>query len=45
LEIAVPWADLQIEPDYPLEILAIFADHGEFRSYTPEDKFIKLYAP
>jgi alpha-amylase/alpha-mannosidase (GH57 family) len=45
LEIAVPWADLHIEPDYTLEILAIFADHGEFRSYTPEDKFIKLYAP
>ena len=45
LEIAVPWADLQIEPDCPLEILAILADHGEFRSFIPEDKFIRLQAP
>ena len=45
LEIAGPWADLHIEPDYPLEILAIFADHGEFRSYAPEDKFITLQSP
>ena len=45
LEVAVPWADLQIEPDYPLEILAIFADRGEFRSFVPENKFIRLQAP
>ena len=45
LEIAVPWADLQIEPDYPLEILAIFADGGEYRSYIPENKLICLQAP
>lgn len=45
LEIAVPWADLHIEPDYPLEILGIFADHGEFKSFVPENKFIHLQAP
>ena len=45
LEIAVPWADLHIEPDYNLEILAVFADHGEFRSFVPEDKLIKIQAP
>ncbi|NJK55560.1 MAG: glycoside hydrolase [Pleurocapsa sp. SU_5_0] len=45
LEIAVPWADLHIEPDYPLEILAIFADHGKFQSFVPENKFIQLQAP
>lgn len=45
LEIAVPWADLQIEPDHTLEILAIVADRGEFRSFVPEDKFIRLQAP
>ncbi len=45
LEIAVPWADLHIEPDYPLHILALFADRGEFRSYLPENGFIELQAP
>ena len=45
LEISVPWADLHIEPDYALEILAIFADHGEFHSFIPEDKFIRLQVP
>ncbi|MEL6440120.1 MAG: glycoside hydrolase [Cyanobacteria bacterium J06621_8] len=45
LEVAVPWADLHIEPDYNLEILAIFADHGEFRSFIPEDRFISLQVP
>ena len=45
LEIAVPWADLHIEPDYPLHILAIFADHGEFRSFVPEKGLVALQAP
>ena len=45
LEVAVPWADLHIEPDYPLEILAVFANHGEFHSFVPENKFVCLQAP
>ncbi len=45
IEISVPWADLHIDPDSPLEILAVFSDRGEFRSYVPEDKFIRLQAP
>ncbi|MGD1921296.1 MAG: glycoside hydrolase [Pleurocapsa sp.] len=45
LEIAVPWADLHIEPDYSLEVLAVFADKGEYRSYIPENKFICLQVP
>ena len=45
LEIAVPWTDLHIQPDYPLEIIAIFADKGEYRSYVPENHFISLQAP
>ena len=44
LEIAVPWTDLHIEPDYPLEMLAIFAERGKFYSYVTE-KFIRLQAP
>ena len=45
LEISIPWTDLRIEPDYPLEILVVFADHGEYRSHIPEDRFIRLQAP
>ena len=45
IEIAVPWADLHIDPDSPLEILAVFSDRGEYRSFAPEDKFIRLQAP
>jgi alpha-amylase/alpha-mannosidase (GH57 family) len=45
LEISVPWTDLHIEPNYPLEILAIFADRGEYRSYVPENRLIRLQAP
>ncbi|GAB4531407.1 MAG: glycoside hydrolase [Pleurocapsa sp.] len=45
LEIAVPWADLHIEPDYPLEILAIFANHGEYHSFVPENSLLSLQAP
>ena len=45
IEISVPWADLHIEPDTSLEILAVFGDHGKYRSYVPENKFIKLQAP
>ena len=45
LEVAIPWADLHIDPDSTLEILAVFGDRGEYRSYIPEDKFIRLQAP
>ncbi len=45
LEIAVPWADLHIQPDYTLDILAVFCDRGEFQSFVPENKFIRLQAP
>ena len=45
LEVAVPWGDLHIEPDYTLEILAVFANHGEFHSFIPENQLICLQAP
>ena len=45
IEVSVPWADLQIDPDSPLEILAVFGDRGEYRSFVPEDKLIRLQAP
>ncbi|MFP4102961.1 glycoside hydrolase [Coleofasciculus sp.] len=45
LEVAVPWADLQVEPDYLLELVMVSADNGIFRSYIPEDKFVGLQVP
>lgn len=45
LEIAVPWADLQIEPDYILHMIIVLADNGEFRDYLPENRFVIFQAP
>ncbi|MFW5766590.1 MAG: glycoside hydrolase [Coleofasciculus sp.] len=45
LEVAVPWADLQVEPDYLLQLVMVSADNGIFRSYIPEDKFVGLQVP
>jgi alpha-amylase/alpha-mannosidase (GH57 family) len=45
LEIAVPWADLHIEPDDSLHMIAVLADRDEFHSYLPENGLIVLQAP
>jgi alpha-amylase/alpha-mannosidase (GH57 family) len=45
LELAVPWADLHIEPDYPLNLLAVLADNGKFQSHLPDSELIRLQAP
>ncbi|MBR8828499.1 MAG: glycoside hydrolase [Gomphosphaeria aponina SAG 52.96 = DSM 107014] len=45
LELAVPWADLQIEPDVNLRLMAVLADNGEFRTYLPENGLVVLQAP
>ncbi|EDX72987.1 glycosyl hydrolase, family 57 [Coleofasciculus chthonoplastes PCC 7420] len=45
LEVAVPWADLQVEPDYLLQLVMVSADNGMFRSYIPEDKLVGLQVP
>ncbi|MGF1482401.1 MAG: glycoside hydrolase [Cyanophyceae cyanobacterium] len=45
LELAVPWADLHVEPDSQLNMIAILADEGEFRSFLPEDQLVVLQAP
>lgn len=38
LEIAVPWADLQVvQPDWSLRLVIILADAGRFISYLPEE--------
>lgn len=45
LEIAVPWADLQMPPDYPLRLVLVLADEGSFRSYLPENTLIPIEVP
>jgi alpha-amylase/alpha-mannosidase (GH57 family) len=45
LEIAVPWADLSVQPDWPLEVLAVLATDARFMEYLPEDALIPLQVP
>ena len=44
LEISVPWADLQIEPDCTLRLLIVQAEYGCYRGYLP-DNFVGLQVP
>jgi alpha-amylase/alpha-mannosidase (GH57 family) len=45
LELAVPWADLQIGPDYPIRLILVFADNGIYRSYVPENALVPITVP
>ncbi len=45
LEVAVPWADLQVPPDYPLRLTLILSDAGRFQSYLPENGLIPIEVP
>ncbi|BAY62164.1 hypothetical protein NIES22_22310 [Calothrix brevissima NIES-22] len=45
LEVAVPWADLQVPPDYPLRLIFVFSDEGRFTSYLPENALIPIAVP
>ncbi len=45
LEIAVPWADLQVPPDYPLRLIFVLSDDGRFDSYLPENALIPIEVP
>ncbi len=45
LEVAVPWADLQVQPDWSLDVLAVLANNGRFVEYLPEDALIPLQVP
>ncbi|MBW4522940.1 MAG: glycoside hydrolase [Scytolyngbya sp. HA4215-MV1] len=45
LEIAVPWADLQIPPDSPLRLVLVFSDNEQYRSYLPENALIPIGVP
>ncbi|WP_421655008.1 glycoside hydrolase [Leptothermofonsia sp. ETS-13] len=45
LEIAVPWADLQIEPDWTLQLVIVLSDGGRYRSHLPENRMIPIGVP
>lgn len=45
LELAVPWADLQIQPDWSLQLVAVLSDGGRYRSYVPENSLLTLNCP
>ncbi|MEC4895207.1 MAG: glycoside hydrolase [Oscillatoria sp. PMC 1051.18] len=45
LEIAVPWADLHLQPDSRLQMILLLADDGIFRSRLTEEKLVALQAP
>ena len=45
LEVAVPWADLQVPPDYPLRLILVLSDRGRFCNYLPENALIPIEVP
>jgi alpha-amylase/alpha-mannosidase (GH57 family) len=45
LELAVPWADLQVPPDYPLRLILVLADEGRFCHHFPENALIPIEVP
>ncbi|BAZ01402.1 hypothetical protein NIES37_54020 [Tolypothrix tenuis PCC 7101] len=45
LEVAIPWADLQVPPDYPLRLVFVLADEGRFCNYLPENALIPIEVP
>ena len=45
LEIAVPWADLQIEPDWSLRLIVVTSEGGRYQGYLPENALVPINAP
>ena len=45
LEVAVPWQNLGVEPDWSLELLAILAHERRFVEHLPEQQLISLQVP
>ena len=45
LELAVPWADLQIQPDWSLHLMLILSESGRYRSYLPENAMVSINIP
>jgi alpha-amylase/alpha-mannosidase (GH57 family) len=45
LEIAIPWADLQVQPDYALRMVLVLSDGGRYREFLPENRMIAIAVP
>lgn len=45
LEIAVPWADLQTEPDWSLRLILVLSEGGRYRSSLLEKSFLAIDIP
>lgn len=45
LEIAVPWSDLNVCPDYPVRLTLILADDGEYQDTILDEQLIPLQVP
>ncbi|MBW4512980.1 MAG: glycoside hydrolase [Scytonematopsis contorta HA4267-MV1] len=45
LELAVPWADLQMPPDYPVRVILVLANDGCYHSYLPENALVQIQIP
>lgn len=45
LEVSIPWADLQMEPDSQLRVVAVMSDGGRYRQYFPENALIPVTIP
>jgi alpha-amylase/alpha-mannosidase (GH57 family) len=45
LEISVPWADLQVQPDYALRLVLVLSDGGRYRQHLPEHALVPIGVP
>jgi alpha-amylase/alpha-mannosidase (GH57 family) len=45
LELSIPWADLQVQPDYSLRMALLLSDGGRYRQYLPENSLIAIAVP
>jgi len=45
LELAVPWSNLHLEPDTPLQLAVVLSENGKFREYLPENNLVGLQVP
>jgi alpha-amylase/alpha-mannosidase (GH57 family) len=45
VEIGIPWADLQVEPDFALRMVLVMSEGGRYRQYLPEDSMVAIAVP
>lgn len=45
LELSIPWADLQIQPDWSLQLLLVLSEGGRYQSYLPENTLVSIAVP